>query len=117
MPACAPPGRDGVPLASPLPNPDHAPKGAEPIFHMPEFVTLVFTGRLVPPSFAEFVRHRAGRLALEHGLGAVEADSAEVMVRGHPDLIDAFEMACSLGPLDCMILACHRAVPGDGAAR
>ena len=84
---------------------------------MPEFVTLVFTGRLVPPSFAEFVRHRAGRLALEHGLGPVEAEFAEVTVRGHPDLVDAFEMACSLGPLDCIVLDCRRAVPAEDAAR
>ena len=83
---------------------------------MPESVTFVFTGRLVPPSFADFASHRAERLALDHGLGPVGADRAEVTVRGDPDLVDAFEMACSLGPIDCVVLDCTRA-PAGGAAR
>lgn len=84
---------------------------------MPDPVTLVFTGRLVPPSFADFVAHRAARLALDHGLGPVDASRAEVTVRGDPDLVDAFEMACSLGPLDCVVLDCSRAPAAEGSDR
>ncbi len=84
---------------------------------MPDPVTLVFTGRLVPPSFADFVEHRAARLALDHGLGPVDAGRAEVSVRGDPDLVDAFEMACSLGPLDCVVLDCRRAPAAEGRDR
>jgi len=75
---------------------------------MPDAVTLVFVGRLRPESFAEFVAHRARRLALDHALGAVGAERLEVTVRGEPDLIDAFEMACSLGPIDCIVLDAFR---------
>jgi hypothetical protein len=66
--------------------------------------TLVFTGRFHAASFAAFARHRAGRLdlaldALETGPSAITA-----AVTGPAALIDAFEMACSLGPLDCLVL-------------
>jgi hypothetical protein len=75
---------------------------------MRDAVTLVFIGRLRPDSFAEFIHHRAGRLALDHGLGALGPERVEVTVRGEPDLIDAFEMACSLGPIDCLVLDAFR---------
>jgi hypothetical protein len=76
---------------------------------MEDGVTLVFLGRLGPASFAEFVGHRAGRLALGHVFGRVDAGCVEVTVTGDPDLIDAFEMACTLGPIDCLVLEAHRA--------
>jgi hypothetical protein len=76
---------------------------------MEDRVTLVFLGQLAPSSFAEFVDHRAGRLALGHAFGRVEPGCVEVTVSGDPDLIDAFEMACSLGPIDCLVLAAYRA--------
>lgn len=75
---------------------------------MEDRVTLVFLGRLAPSSFAEFVDHRAGRLALGHAFGRLEPGRVEVTVSGDPDLIDAFEMACSLGPIDCLILEAYR---------
>lgn len=76
---------------------------------MGDDVRLVFLGRLDPSSFVEFLRHRAGRLALGHAFSRVETDCVEVRVTGAPDLIDAFEMACSLGPIDCLVLAAYRA--------
>jgi hypothetical protein len=80
-------------------------------------VTLVFTGRLAPSSFTDFVHHRAARLALDLGLRAIDTDRAEMTVLGDPDLVDAFEMACSLGPIDCVVLDCTRAAPAGGTAR
>ena len=80
---------------------------------MTDGVTLVFLGRLGSASFAEFVGHRAGRLALGHAFGRVDPDCVEVTVTGDPDLIDAFEMACSLGPIDCLV---REAVPDVKAA-
>lgn len=70
--------------------------------------TLVFLGRLRPDSFTEFVRHRAKRLSLAAGLDALGSDRIEVSVSGEADLIDAFEMACSLGPIDCLVLDTFR---------
>lgn len=66
--------------------------------------TLVFSGRLRPASFAAFARHRADRLDL--ALDALDAgpSAATASVSGPAALIDAFEMACSLGPLDCLVL-------------
>jgi hypothetical protein len=83
---------------------------------MPEAATIIFTGRLRPESFAEFIRHRAGRLSLDAGLGAIGPERAEVSVTGEADLIDAFEMACSLGPIDCLVLDTHRRSGSSGRA-
>ena len=75
---------------------------------MEQAATLVFIGRLEPESFAEFVRHRAGRLSLGAGLAVLGRECIEVSVTGEADLIDAFEMACSLGPFDCLVLDAFR---------
>jgi len=70
--------------------------------------TIVFTGRFHPEHFAEFVTHRARRLDLETRLITSGPETIGVRVAGHPDLIDAFAMACSLGPLDCLVLDVRR---------
>lgn len=74
--------------------------------------TFVFVGRFEPESFAEFVHHRARRLALSAGIGAFGPDRIEVSVSGEADLVDAFEMACSLGPIDCLVLDAFRSQDG-----
>jgi hypothetical protein len=70
--------------------------------------TLVFLGRFRPESFHEFVRHRAERLSLRAGFRAVSTGRIVVSVAGAAELIDAFELACSLGPIDCLVLDYHR---------
>lgn len=67
-------------------------------------VTMTFTGALNVESFIAFVRHRAARLDLDLAILAVDRSSATVAVAGQLDLVDAFDMACSLGPHDCMVL-------------
>jgi acylphosphatase len=74
---------------------------------MQQAATLVFHGRFRTESFLDFVRHRAERLALEAGIGAVTPERIEISVAGQADLVDAFELACSLGPIDCLVLE-HR---------
>jgi acylphosphatase len=76
--------------------------------------TLVFLGQLQPESFLEFVHHRAERLGLCAGVRSVRHDRIEIFVTGEQDLIDAFEIACTLGPLDCLVLD-HARVAGPGA--
>ncbi|MBB5754797.1 hypothetical protein [Prosthecomicrobium pneumaticum] len=66
--------------------------------------SYVFLGRFEPASFAEFVRHRAARLAIAAEIGALGAERIEVAVAGAEELIEMFEMACSLGPIDCVVL-------------
>jgi len=66
-------------------------------------VTFLFSGRFDPTSFAEFARHRAARLSLKATSIDPSSDRISVTVAGPADLIDAFEMACSLGPIDCLV--------------
>ena len=65
-------------------------------------VTFVFNGRF-GPSFVDFARHRVARLALDAGAPELRADRVRITVSGQDDLVDAFEMACSLGPIDCLV--------------
>jgi hypothetical protein len=65
---------------------------------------LVFMGRLQLESFVAFARHRAARLGLLIGFGEASDCAITVDISGAAELIDAFEMACSLGPHDCLVL-------------
>jgi acylphosphatase len=79
---------------------------------MTNAATVVFHGRFRTDSFLEFVRHRAERLALHAGIEMAAPDRIEVSVTGPDELLDAFELACSLGPIDCVVLD-HRRVRAD----
>ena len=74
--------------------------------------TFTFSGRFNPASFAEFARRRAARLDLALELGEFRDVKVELSVTGHPDLIDMFEMAMSLGPHDCIVFDVARHGPG-----
>jgi hypothetical protein len=76
---------------------------------MTHSTTLIFLGRFRPESFLAFAAHRAERLALRTSVGTVCSDRIEITVTGEKDLVDAFEIACSLGPIDCLVLD-HRRV-------
>ena len=65
--------------------------------------TIVFMGTLQLDTFVAFAEHRARRLALDLRVDDAVAEAVVITVAGQPDLIDAFEMACSLGPLDCLV--------------
>ncbi len=82
---------------------------------MDEGVVIAFSGRLPVASFGAFARHRAGRLSL--GLDVLEEapDAATYRVTGPADLVDAFEIALSLGPADCMVETVER--PGGPRER
>ena len=80
--------------------------------------TLVFTGRLVPESFRAFAAHRARLLGLALAVTEAGPARAVVAVSGQADFVDAFEMALSLGPIDCLVLDVMReenAVSGKGS--
>ena len=70
--------------------------------------TLRFRGDLPQASFAEFARHRAAKLSIAHRLVAQDARSATIRLSGPPALLDAFEMALSLGPAECLVLDVRR---------
>ena len=69
-----------------------------------EGVILTFSGTLATKSFLAFARHRAQRLDLALEILAQDNQAISLAVQGQPDLVDAFDMACSLGPHDCIVL-------------
>ena len=75
---------------------------------MTERARFVFTGRLRTDSFIEFACHRAARLGLSIDVAQISELAITVNVSGPVELVDAFEMACSLGPYDCLILEVAR---------
>lgn len=79
--------------------------------------TMVFHGVFAPESFAEFMRHRAARLSIAARPRRLEDARIEVEVEGDADLVDMFEMACSLGPLDCLVLDVERVGSEPGSRR
>jgi hypothetical protein len=70
--------------------------------------SIVFTGTLQPRSFVEFAEHRAERLGLRLRVDEAGPEAVRVSLAGQPDLLDMFEMACSLGPVDCLVLDVQR---------
>jgi acylphosphatase len=64
---------------------------------------IVFTGQFEPDAFAAFVRHRAARLDLTASILDSAPHRIRVAVSGGPEMIEAFEIACSLGPLSCQV--------------
>lgn len=79
-----------------------------------ETAVLRFDGQLREASFLEFAQHRAGRLSLGLAVLALSPGSARLAVSGPPDLVDAFEMALSLGPGDCLVLEVVRETNEQG---
>ncbi|MBT9385175.1 hypothetical protein KM176_14990 [Pseudooceanicola sp. CBS1P-1] len=65
--------------------------------------TFTFLGTLPEASFIEFAQHRAGRLSLGLRVVAQNSTTATLCVSGPVDLVEAFEMAMSLGPADCLV--------------
>ena len=68
---------------------------------------LAFEGSFVVASFLDFVVRRAERLDVKIRIVRAGDRIVTIDVTGQPDLIDALEMACSLGPLDCLVLDCR----------
>ena len=70
---------------------------------MTDAVMLTFTGSFRPRSFVRFVQDRARRLELVASIRRSSRSEIVVAVAGEPELIGAFEMACSLGPHDALV--------------
>ena len=78
--------------------------------------TLIFRGSLDPEQFVDFAERRARRLDLHARLDDASPRAVTMTVAGEADLIDAFEMACSLGPAGCLVRDFAR-VPSRWAER
>jgi acylphosphatase len=68
-----------------------------------EQVKFTFQGNLPVRSYSEFAQHRARRLSLCLVTQSQSDTHAQMLVTGQVDLVDAFEMAMSLGPPDCIV--------------
>lgn len=62
-----------------------------------------FSGQLDAGRFVAFAEHRARRLDIALRVLDSDGNSATFHVTGAADLVDMFEMACSLGPADCVV--------------
>lgn len=60
-------------------------------------------GQLAAPGFADWVRDRAVRLDLTGWVRSDGPSAMTIVVAGPPALVDALEMACSLGPMDVLV--------------
>jgi acylphosphatase len=66
-------------------------------------------GRLASTSFVDWICHRARLLDLSGWVQTDGPGALTIVVSGPQALIDAMEMACSLGPMDVQVdrVACH----------
>ncbi|MEP3277352.1 MAG: acylphosphatase [Stappiaceae bacterium] len=64
---------------------------------------ILLTGDLVRETLPDWVEHRALKLGLSGWVKWNTIGQLEIMVSGPEDLVDALEIACSLGPFDSQI--------------
>ena len=64
---------------------------------------MLIRGHISGETFAEWVRHRAAVLDLKGWMKMPTGNLAEISVTGERILVEAFEVACSLGPGEAMI--------------
>lgn len=66
-------------------------------------VQILLIGDLVRETLPHWVEHRAAKLGLTGWVKWNDTNQLQIVVTGPEDLIDAFEIACSLGPFDSQI--------------
>lgn len=66
-------------------------------------------GDVGSPRFPPWIEHHARRLGLEAGVSSGHDGRIEVIVAGPPDLVDALEVGCSLGPIEVLVDSIERA--------
>jgi acylphosphatase len=66
-------------------------------------VELVFTGKNLGPAYLDFVADRARRFSLDGYARSEADDTVRVVLRGPEALVDMLEVACLLGPAECLI--------------
>ena len=64
---------------------------------------IALLGRVDDPAFLPWIERHRARLGLSGGIATCQAGRIELVVSGAPDLIDALELACSLGPAEVLV--------------
>lgn len=67
-----------------------------------EVVRIVLAGRGLDEDFVDFVLDRAHRFSLR-GTVALEGGEIRILAEGPAALIDMMEVACMLGPVQCLV--------------
>lgn len=70
---------------------------------MRQATELRLTGDLAADSFLEWICHRARLLDLNGWVRRPAAGRVEIVISGPAALVDAMEMACSLGPAEVLV--------------
>lgn len=69
---------------------------------------FVIRGDVGAPVFLRWIDRYAGRLGLLTRPGSQSPDRLELTVGGPPDLVDAMELGCSLGPIEVWVETIER---------
>lgn len=69
---------------------------------------LVLRGDVTAAGFPDWICHRARLLDLSGWVSAAGDDGIRIVVSGPEALVDAMEMACSLGPRDVLVTRIER---------
>lgn len=64
---------------------------------------IALLGQVDDPAFPPWIERHRARLGLDGGIAARAVGRIDLVVTGAPDLIDAFELACSLGPAQVLV--------------
>ncbi|MDS9467867.1 acylphosphatase [Paracoccus sp. MBLB3053] len=69
---------------------------------------FVIMGQLAPAAFRPWISRHAGRLGLGVTFLSETSERIDISVKGPPDLIDAMEMGCTLGPAETWVETIER---------
>ena len=76
---------------------------------------ISLTGDLGAPEFEAWICHRARLLSLSGWVERLDHDHIEIVVRGPAPLVDAMELACSLGPTTVLVERINRTDAADNS--
>lgn len=82
-----------------------APEPAVMLPAAPVAVELIFTGTNLGQAYLDFVADRARRFSLDGHAHAEGGRFVHVVLRGPEALVDMLEVACLLGPVECLVEA------------
>ncbi|MEP1768821.1 MAG: hypothetical protein ABJJ53_19545 [Sulfitobacter sp.] len=68
-----------------------------------DVLDFTLTGTLSSPDFIPWMNRQAGKLGVTYDARLVSAARMQITAEGAPEMLEAFALACSLGPSSVMI--------------